>query len=81
MEKLVENLVGKSMGKLVEKLVEYSVKYQWKNWWKKLVGQVGGSVYSGCHKLSENIWFVWSKRSYYGDKEVYDSCPRTDNGT
>ena len=22
------------------------------------------SVDSGCHKLSENIWFVWSKRSY-----------------
>ena len=22
----------------------------------------------GCHKLSENIWFVWCKRSYSGDK-------------
>ena len=22
----------------------------------------------GCHKLSENIWFMWSKRSYSGDK-------------
>ena len=26
------------------------------------------SVESGCHKLSENIWFVWSKMSYSGDK-------------
>ena len=25
---------------------------------------VSGSVDSGCHKLSENIWFVWSKTSY-----------------
>ena len=23
---------------------------------------------SGCHKLSENVWFVWSKTSYSGDK-------------
>ena len=29
---------------------------------------VGRSVDSGCHKLSENIWFVWSKRSYNGRK-------------
>ena len=28
---------------------------------------VSGSVDSGCHKLSENIWFVWSKTSYSGD--------------
>ena len=26
------------------------------------------SVDSGCHKLSENIWFVRSKTSYSGDK-------------
>ena len=24
---------------------------------------------SGCHKLSENIWFLWCKRSYSGDKK------------
>ena len=24
---------------------------------------------SGCHKLSENIWFVWSKMSNSGDIE------------
>ena len=29
---------------------------------------VSGSLDSGCHKLSENIWFVWSKTSYGGDK-------------
>ena len=27
-----------------------------------------GSVDSGCHKLLENIRFVWSKTSYCGDK-------------
>ena len=25
--------------------------------------EVGGSVDSRCHKLSENIWFMWSERS------------------
>ena len=25
------------------------------------------SVDSGSHKLSENVWFVWSKTSYSGD--------------
>ena len=29
---------------------------------------VDGSVDSGCHKLSEKIWFVWSKTSYSGEK-------------
>ena len=28
---------------------------------------VSGSVDSGCHKVSENVWFVWSKTSYSGD--------------
>ena len=37
---------------------------------------VGGSVDSGCHKLSENIWFVWSKRSYSEDKVGCHGCPR-----
>ena len=32
---------------------------------------------SGCHKLSENIWFMWSKRSYSGDKVGCESCTRT----
>ena len=31
-------------------------------------GETGGSVGSGCHELSENVWFVGSKRSYSGDK-------------
>ena len=33
---------------------------------------------SGCHKLSENIWFVWSGRSYSGEKVGCHACPRTD---
>ena len=34
---------------------------------------------SGCHKLSGNIWFVWSKRSYSGHKVGCDDCDgRTD---
>ena len=28
---------------------------------------VSGSVDSGCHKLSGNMWLVWSKTSYSGD--------------
>ena len=34
---------------------------------------------SGRHKLSENIWFVWSLRSFSGDKEGCHACPRMDN--
>ena len=42
-------------------------------------GGVGnGSVDSGCHQLSENIWFVWSKMSYSGDMEGCHACARTD---
>ena len=33
---------------------------------------------SGRHKFSENIWLVWSKRSYSGDKVGCDACGRTD---
>ena len=29
-----------------------------------------GSVDSGCHRLSENIWFVWFKTSYYSGEKV-----------
>ena len=36
---------------------------------------------SGRHKLSENIWFVWSKMSFSGDKEGCHACPRTDGCT
>ena len=32
----------------------------------------------GWHKLSENIWFVWSKRSYSGDKKGCHARGRTD---
>ena len=44
----------------------------WVCWWV-CVGDgdgwvVSGSVDSGCHELSENVWFVWSKASYSGDK-------------
>ena len=34
----------------------------------------------GWHKLSENIWFVWSKRSHSGDKKGYHARGRADNG-
>lgn len=36
----------------------------------------GGSVGSGCHELSENVWFVWSKMSYSGISHL-----RTDTRT
>jgi len=36
-------------------------------------------VESGRHKLSENICFVWYKRSYSGDKEGCHACPRTND--
>ena len=41
---------------------------------------VGGSVESGCNinKLSENIRFVSSKRSYSGENVRYHDCPKTD---
>ena len=45
---------------------------------------VSGSVDSGCHKLSENVWFVWSKTSYSGDKWRCHRCGtdgRTDEQT
>ena len=32
---------------------------------------------SGHHKLSENIWFVWSKMSYNGDMDGCHACART----
>ena len=35
---------------------------------------------SGRHKLSENIWFVWSKMSYSGDMEGCHACARTTDG-
>ena len=42
-------------------------------------------VDSGCHKLSENIWFVWSsmvipwsRTPYSGEKVGCDAGPRTD---
>ena len=45
---------------------------------------VSGSVDSGCHKLSENVWFVWSKTSYSGDVSMRDgrtTTTREDNAT
>ena len=38
----------------------------------------GGWVDSGCYKLSENIWFVWSEMSYSGDMEGCHACGHTD---
>ena len=35
---------------------------------------------SGCHKLSENIWFVWSKMSYSGDMEGCHACGQQTDG-
>ena len=34
----------------------------------------------GWHKLSENIWFVWSKRSYSGDKKGCHARGRRTDG-
>ena len=40
------------------------------------------SVDSGCHELSENLWFVWSKTSYSGDKwRCYRCGTREDSAT
>ena len=36
------------------------------------------SVNSGCHKLSENMWFAWSNTCYKGEKVRCQACPRTD---
>ena len=35
---------------------------------------------SGCHKLSENIWFVWFRTPHSGEKVGCDACGRTDDG-
>ena len=44
-------------------------------------GGVGsGLVDSGCHQLSENIWFVWSKTSFDGGKwRCYHGYKQTTN--
>ena len=59
----------------------YYVGCGWVLWvWWVCVGDGGvgsGSVDSGCHQLSENIWFVWSKMSYSGDMEGCHACART----
>ena len=56
--------------------------FRWVWWVRKGDGRVfGGSVDSGCHKLSENIWFVWSRTPYSGEKVGCDACPRTDRRT
>ena len=49
-------------------------------WWvrKGDYWVVGGSVDSGCHKLSENIWFVWSKTYYEGERVRCHACGRMD---
>ena len=40
---------------------------------------VSGQWVSGCHKLSENVWFVWSKTSYSGDKRRCHYAGRTND--
>ena len=37
---------------------------------------VSESVDSGCHKLSENMWFMLFKRSYSRQKVGCDVCGR-----
>ena len=38
---------------------------------------VSGLVDSRCHKLSENVWFVWSKTSCSGESgDVIDAAKR-----
>ena len=41
---------------------------------------VGETLDSGCHELSEHVWFVWSKKShiYRGDKVEMSSKPDDD---
>ncbi len=62
----------------------YYVGFGWVLWvWWVCVGDGGvgsGSVNSGCHQLSENIWFVCFKMSYSGDMEGCHACGRTDDG-
>ena len=38
-------------------------------------------MYSGSHKLSENIWFIWSKTSYGSGEKVgcHDCDGQTDD--
>jgi len=40
------------------------------------VRNIMGSVGSGSHNHSENIWFVWFKISYSGKKVGFDDCDR-----
>ena len=47
---------------------------------KKVLPIGGGLVDSGCHKLSENVWLVWSKRSYSGQKVGCDDCDGRTHG-
>ena len=42
---------------------------------------VSGSVDIGSHKLLENVWFVWSKTSYSGDKWRCHRSGRTNKQT
>ena len=70
---------GGSKTFLVQALTQYwtrqsklceTQKAIWWAWWV-CVGDgwvVSESVDTGCHKLLENIWCVWSKTSYSGDK-------------
>ena len=37
------------------------------------------SVDSGCHKLSENIWFAWSNTYYKGEKVRCHACDTQTN--
>ena len=38
------------------------------------------SVNSGCHKLSENIWFAWSNTCYKGEKVRCHACDTHTHG-
>ena len=48
--------------------------------WEVCVGDgcvVSESMDSGCHELSENVWFVWSNTPYSGFKWRYYQCVTT----
>ena len=42
---------------------------------------VSGSVDSGCHRLSENIWFIWLNMVYKSEKMRCHACGRMDRRT
>ena len=54
-------------------------KGQVDSWWVWWVKVVNGSLFSGCHKLSKNTWFVWSKKCYKDEKVRCYACTQLTN--